>query len=99
MKTYKIKHLKDYGITDLSSKKWNIKLMRVKGHIHVFIKGPKFRKSGLTSIKAELSPFESKVVSLYLYKIVRNAENKGERPNSINIKSINYAEVFGSCFD
>lgn len=77
----------------LRSKKYRIDVTSIGGHLYVRARGPYFKRRGLTSVKSDLSMFELKVSSLYFYKLAR------EYGKSMNIRHVNYAEIFGSCFD
>lgn len=91
---YTIIHNKDYNITLLKTKKYTLTAMSVKDHLHVEIKGPKgFRKKGLTSVKSKLkNTFEYKHAILSIYNLFRQDEK-------INLKLINYAQLFTSYFE
>lgn len=82
----------------LKTKQWRVDMREVDGHVHVTIHGPNgYRKQGLSSIKTGLTKFELKVTALHFYRLARDHDNRVHRHSYIEF--VNYADIFGSCFD
>lgn len=79
----------------LKSKRYTVTIRTHKEHIHVTMKGPNGNKKGLTSIKSDVPLFEAKVVCLYFYMQLRELNGK----NYLFLENVNYANIFGSCFE
>lgn len=79
----------------LKSKQWTISIKDKDGHLQVIAKGPNYSKQARTQVHCELSPFERKAALLYFYQLARQARPFQENP----FKHVNYAEIFGSCFE
>lgn len=92
MKTYEFK--KQQSCLILKSKRFTIRAAKKNGHIHILIKGPTFRKQGLSAVHDEIDEFEIMVVALHFYKKAR--EFGKQMPT---IQYVNYADIFGSCFE
>jgi len=83
----------------LVSKKWQVVLTDVRGHLHVSVRGPnKYRKQGLSSVKSDLFHFELKAATLFFYREVRLLQLSNDQ---VTFKPdwYNYADIFGSCFE
>ena len=78
----------------LKSNKYIISLKKKNNHIWVsIIKKGDYKKQGITSIKDKLSSFELKSVVLHIFReSIKHNKN-------IDLKHMNYAEVFGSYFE
>lgn len=86
------------GYCLLRSDKWRVHLMPKNEHMHVKITGPYgFRVQGLSSVKSDLTQFELKVAALHFWRLARDTH--WAKNNSQWINHVNYAEIFGSCFD
>lgn len=76
------------------NKKVKIRLTKRKGHVHVKFMGI-YKKSGLTSICYEgLTKIEKLILINHLYMMVVNTGYI----SSLELDSLNYASIFGSCF-
>lgn len=77
------------------NKHWHIRVMPKNGHLYVSIDGREFgrrvRKRGLTSVTDNLTQFEVRAAALYFYQLARTGRVD-------EIRHVNYAEIFGSCF-
>lgn len=81
----------------LRSKTWRVLLQSKKGHIHVTLKGPAgYKRQALTSVKDTLTPLEAKIAAFHFYRLGRANILTGFKPG---LQYVNYAEIFGSCFD
>lgn len=88
------------GNAILKTKQWTLSVTSYKKHIYAVIHGPNgYRKAELTSITDDLSQFERKVVLLHIFREARNDAPCGNEKSTFDLKSINYADVFGGLFD
>lgn len=100
MPTYEIIKDKASGSVRLVSKHYSVIAVRERGHVWVKVSGDQyatgraFRVQALTAIHDAVTDFEMKVILLHFY---RQARDFGK--NMPTIKYINYASIFGSCFD
>jgi hypothetical protein len=78
----------------MKSLKYRVDVSKTKGHVYVTIAGPKFKLRGLTSISDRVTDFETKVVALHFYKKAREFGK-----NMPTLKYVNYACIFGGCFE
>lgn len=91
--TYSIKAVLTHKYAELKSQQYRVIIMPYKGHMHVQVYGPGFRRKGLSAVTYNLTSFELKAVVLYYYGLARTAGV------AVDIKNVNYARIFGSCLD
>lgn len=85
-------------LMQLRTNKWTIELREAKGHIHATIRGPNdYRRQGLSAVTSDLTQFELKVTALHFYRLARDYSNRAMISSWIDY--VNYAEIFGSCFE
>lgn len=93
--TYQITN-KD-GYWKFKSKRYTVSATRSKGHIWICVSGPgstRWTRKGLTAITDKVTDFEMKVILIHF---ARQARRYGK--GMPTLKYVNYADIFGSCFE
>ncbi len=95
--TYDIAKNKD-GIWTYKSKKYLVTATKAKGHVYVIVSSSAnykyWKRKGLTAIHDKVSDFEMRVILIHFAK---QARDYGK--NMPTLKYVNYAHIFGSCFE
>ena len=93
MSTYKFTKDSKTGSLTLKSQKYRVSVLKAKGHVYTIISGPGFRLRGLTAIHDRVNDFELRVIALHFSKKARDFGKSMPK-----VQYVNYAEIFGSCF-